>query len=75
MNLDGSNQRQLSSGRMDNFPQFSPDGRWVVYTNSDSGKGALRKISTEGGESTQLTDKETQMPAVSPEGRLMAFSS
>lgn len=73
MNLDGTDQKQLSSGRMDNFPQCSPDGMWIVYINSDSGKGTLQKISIDGGQPTQLTETETQMPTISPDGKLIAF--
>jgi Tol biopolymer transport system component len=40
----------------------SPDGKWVVYNNGDSGKRTLWKISTDGGESVQLADKYARWP-------------
>lgn len=73
MNIDGTNQRRLSSGRSDNNPQCSPDGKWVVYTNRDSMKEVVLKIPIEGGEPIQLTDKESHQPAVSPDGKSIAF--
>jgi len=32
MNVDGSDQKQLTNGAGGELnPQFSPDGRWIVY--------------------------------------------
>lgn len=56
-------------------PVVTPDGKWVVYyTAYETGSnGTLRKISIDGGQSTQLTEEPSQSPAVSPDGKFIAF--
>ncbi|MBO0720319.1 MAG: PD40 domain-containing protein, partial [Blastocatellia bacterium] len=36
MDIDGRNPRQLTHGKGDHSPNFSPDGRWVIYSSYDS---------------------------------------
>jgi serine/threonine protein kinase/Tol biopolymer transport system component len=72
MDLDGSNLKQLSQGRMDWYPTISPDGRWVVYTRNESGKVSLMKVPSEGGSASQLTDYEAYYPSVSSDGKWIA---
>ncbi len=71
MDTDGGNLKQLTVGVNGRFPQSSPDGRWVVFHSTP---GSLRawKVSIDGGEPTQLTDKWTSNPTVSPDGSLVA---
>jgi len=33
MDIDGGNQKQLTSGNLDWNPQVTPDNRWLVYTS------------------------------------------
>ena len=72
MDIDGSNPQQLTHGSIDNFPHCSPDGQWVVYMSNVSGMRTLWKISINGGEPVQLTDKLSSRPIVSPDGKLIA---
>jgi len=73
MNTDGSDQRQLTNGASgEDSPQFSPDGRWLVYCTS-FGKVTVWKIAADGGEPVQLTDKRSRSPAVSPDSKLVAY--
>jgi Tol biopolymer transport system component len=72
MNIDGSNPKQLTQGKGDSFPSLSPDGRWVIYSSWNSGQETLWKTSIEGGEPTQLTQKLTRRPIVSPDGKWIA---
>ncbi len=73
MNIDGSDQRQLTNGGSSKqSPQFSPDGRWLIYRTS-FGKRTVWKIPAEGGEPVQLTDKRSEYPTVSPDGKLVAY--
>lgn len=75
MNSDGSKARQLTQGKLESDPCFSPDGKWVVFTGigGNSTKPVLWKIATEGGAPTQLNDKFSAHPSVSPDGESIAF--
>ena len=72
MNVDGSDQRQLTNGSGEKSPQFSPDGRWVVYTKV-FGKATVWKVPAGGGEPAQLNDKYSTHPTVSPDSKLVAY--
>ena len=74
MDIDGSNLAQLTHGDDERFPQCSPDGRWVVYQGLVSGVPMLWRIPVEGGDHFQLTQKYSNWPVVSPDGRLIACS-
>jgi len=74
MDIDGNNLRQLTNGSDERFPQYSPDGRWIVYQGFVSGVPMLWKIPVEGGESIRLSDKYSNWPVVSPDGKLIACS-
>ncbi|MBV9210174.1 MAG: protein kinase, partial [Acidobacteria bacterium] len=71
---DGSEPRRLSGGKIDDHPSCSPDGRWIVYESlGDSGFPTLWKVSIEGGQAVQVTDKWASRPVISPDGREIAF--
>jgi Tol biopolymer transport system component len=74
MDMDGGNLKRLTIGGMESGPQFTPDGRWVVYTSWEAGKPTIWKISIDGGEPSQLTDKYSMAPVVSPDGKQFACS-
>jgi Tol biopolymer transport system component len=74
MDIDGSNQIQLSHGNSDTSLDISPNGKWVVYSSAMAGTYSLWKVSIEGGEPTKLTDQFSLGPAVSPDGKLVAFT-
>jgi Tol biopolymer transport system component len=67
--MDGNNPKQLTNSNMWDSLDFSPDGKWVVYT----GKG-IWKVPIEGGEPVRLIDAEAAHPAISPDGRWIAYS-
>jgi|GEM_PF-5833342 len=54
MNRDGSDLRRLVKDNA-NYPAFSPNGEWVVYTHSDDNDGSLWAIRTDGTENHRLT--------------------
>ena len=56
MDSDGSDARILSDSAdkkevSDDMPYFSADGQWIYYVFYEDGKGSIRKISVNGGES------------------------
>jgi serine/threonine protein kinase/Tol biopolymer transport system component len=72
MEIDGSNPKQLTNGPgLDESPKVTPDGKWVVYQKRTSDP-FIYKVSIEGGTPVPLTDKHSEAPAVSPDGKLVA---
>ena len=65
--------RQLTSGGENTQPTLSADGRWIIYVSETDGRSILRRISINGGESTQLTDRKPAAPEVSPDGKYIAY--
>ena len=81
MKTDGSEMRQLTAPSDDKenseaSPYFSPDGRWIYYVFYQAGKGSIRKISVNDGESIAVsrTDKNVYEPVASPDGKLLAHA-
>ena len=74
MESDGGNPVRLTAGGGEKFPQWSPDGGWVVYTSvsPDESLYSLWKVSSDGGEPVQLTATDCERPAVSPDGKRVA---
>jgi Tol biopolymer transport system component len=73
MDLDGSNLKQLTSSGNASQPTCSLDSRWVVYRISTEKNKSLWKVSIDGGDALQLRDKNSIRPAISPDGRLIAY--
>ena len=74
MNLDGSEPKQLTNGSSDWDPTVTPDSRWVIYTAQRAGMPYLWKVSIDGGDAVKLTDKYTNSPEVSPDGKWIVCS-
>jgi Tol biopolymer transport system component len=70
--LDGDGLKRLTNGVEDSSPSFSPDGRWVVFSRYAGSSETLWRVSIDGGEASQLTDKLSKYPVVSPDGRSIA---
>jgi Tol biopolymer transport system component/DNA-binding winged helix-turn-helix (wHTH) protein len=73
MDRDGGNLRRLTSGSGEDRPSCSPDGKWVVYTSTYSAMPTLWKVSIDGGEPVQLTNSSSLAPAISHDGRRIAY--
>ena len=76
MNIDSGTTKQLTdtSDTGDAYPHCSPDGRWVVYQQGYGPvKGTLWKVPIDGGAPVQLTDTMSVRPAISPDGKLIAY--
>lgn len=74
MDIDGGNQKQLTSGNLDWNPQVTPDNRWVVYTSGQSGQRSIWKVSIEGGSPQQITNSYSPLIAVSPKDGDIAYA-
>lgn len=74
-NADGSNLRQITTGGNNSQPHISPDGKWIVYRSTADGSGALRRISTAGGETVKLTEKSAGWARFSPDGKFIACTT
>jgi len=74
MDIEGGNPKQLTNGYLDYSSSWSPDGKWLVYVHESPGKPTLRKVSIDGGNPVQLTDKDAGNPVFSPDGKLIACS-
>ena len=72
IDLDGSRRRQLAKNGM--FPEFSSDGTWIYYTLPRD-RWTLWKVAAEGGDPLRVTEIPGLQPAVSPDGRLIAYVS
>jgi serine/threonine protein kinase/Tol biopolymer transport system component len=64
--------KQLGFGKLEWGSSCTPDGKWVVYTGSDS-TNHLYKVSIDGGTPTELAHGVVRNPAVSPDGALVAY--
>jgi eukaryotic-like serine/threonine-protein kinase len=74
MDLDGSNAKQLTTGsHVDSSPVCSLDGHSVVFMSERSGKSSIWKVGIEGGTAVQVTDRVSQLPTISPDGKLIAY--
>ncbi len=75
MDAAGGNLKELSAGKVNDFPVCSPDGRWVVYLDVSSG-GRLMKVAIEGGQPEALTDElAANAFDISPDSKTVAFAT
>jgi Tol biopolymer transport system component len=74
MDLDGGNPKQITNGVGEYLPSFTPEGKWILYTAYDpvSGFWSIWKISSDGGTPSRLTEKESAVSIVSPDGQSFA---
>ena len=73
----GGNRTQLTTGSDDAPAMCSPDGKWLVYASYDSGKFVAKRVSVDGGASTQLSEALLTCGCVnvSPDGKDLAFQT
>ena len=78
MDIEGNNPKQLTNGSGD-YPwlgsDFTPDGKWVVFTRIGP-EGGIWRVPVDGGEAVRLnTPNDADHPAVSPDGKMLAYNS
>jgi serine/threonine protein kinase/WD40 repeat protein len=71
MNMDGSDQRQLTSGLSDHTPTCSKDGRWVYYVDNNDNR-YLKRVSIDGGRPETTVNFSLGHYALSPDGKQVA---
>src|SRR5204863_4550528 len=74
---DGMEARPFTSGdRSSSNPQWTPDGRWIVFTSRRPEHNNLWRIRADGGEAEQITDLKTDVTGFqpSPDGQWVAFT-
>ena len=78
VNEDGSDPRRLTvNASHDEFPRFSPDGKWIAFSSDRYGNNDVFVIPAEGGEARQLTFNSSPDTVVgwSRDSRFVIFTS
>jgi eukaryotic-like serine/threonine-protein kinase len=78
LDSDGSHPKQLTDGVFDTHPRCSPDGAWVYYY--DYKVAQINRVQINGGTpeivpGTITPGGYSKIPAVSPDGKLLAFEA
>jgi Tol biopolymer transport system component len=73
LDTDGRNLQQLTDGEADTFPRCSPDGRWVVFQRGPATRQRLWRVPLAGGTAQELIDARAKWPAISTDGKHIAF--
>lgn len=75
MDADGGNVKKLTNGTGEYFPVFTPDSSAIIYDAAEKNvkHRTIWKISIEGGQPERLIDKPATNPAVSPDGKFLAY--
>lgn len=72
--VDSGNLTRLTNGDGEAYPSCSTDGRWVVYQNGlGIGKPTLWRVSLSGGAPEQLLETFSTKPAISHDGKRIAY--
>ena len=75
---DGKDRRKLTKNNgVNNWPDFSPDGKQLVFGSTRHGNFELYMMRADGSDVRRLTDNPFQdlRPRFSPDGRQIAFTS
>jgi len=68
MDLNGTNQKQLTSGRNDREPTCAKDGNWVYYVDGTDNR-YVKRVSVEGGSPETVVKYAVGSYALSPDGK------
>jgi len=78
LDSNGSNPKQLTDGVLDLGPRCSPDGAWVYYFDGIADQ--MKRVQIDGGTpeivpGTVIRSAYYKVPAISPDGKLLAFEA
>ena len=68
MDLNGTNQKQLTSGRNDQEPACAKDGNWVYYVDNADNR-YVKRVSVEGGSPETVVKYAVGSFGLSPDGK------
>ncbi len=71
--LNGSNKKAVSHGRIDEAPDCSPDNKWVTYQSLAAEGNRIWKAPMEGGQAVQMTQEPSYAAKFSPDGKQIAY--
>ena len=72
LNVATGELKQLAFGKLEWGTSCTPDGKWVVYEESDSVPHIFR-VPVDGGTPVELAHANVSEPTVSPDGALVAY--
>ncbi|MEZ5426781.1 MAG: hypothetical protein R2747_10975 [Pyrinomonadaceae bacterium] len=73
MDSDGQNVRQVVEKFDAALEEASANKDWVIYTSRDGGRSHIWKVPLKGGPPVRLTDFQSTAPAISPDGKSVAY--
>ena len=71
MDLNGTNQKQLTTGRNDQEPACTKDGNWVYFVDNNDNR-YVKRVSVDGGSPETVAKHALGMFALSPDGNEIA---
>lgn len=71
MNIDGSDQKQITRIEGGYARFVTPDGKWVYYKAGIN--DSFRRVASDGSDEAAVPEIEKYAPAFSPDGRLLAY--
>jgi eukaryotic-like serine/threonine-protein kinase len=75
IDASGGNLKQMSPGKVEDYPVCSPDGRWLIYEDSLNG-GQLVKVPIEGGNPEPISQELVANGYdISPDSKTVAFAA
>ncbi len=78
MDPNGQEIRRLTNNAATDFyPEFSPDGQWIIFSSRRDGQFELYRMDLNGGQLVRLTTGLGSLfaPTVSPDGSQIAFTN